>query len=268
MALAAGLALACPAAAQTGGNYCAVATGGSSAIRGPNYATAGAQAGCGSYQTSGADIGNTATATHRDPVNYTDQEAASAAFGADNGGHLTAGQTSARANLNDASLHAFAQSTTEATADTSAKWSDQLTFKNTTGTNQYFTISWQVDGPAALFNTPDFADGVAVSIFSISIQAQGGISDGSPSYTWINGNTNTINGSYNPFGSPTNSGRFAEDFMTIDLGRIDRLITSTFGVAPGTQLVDVRGELSLPARNASLNFGNTAALYFSSLPMG
>ena len=247
---------------------CAKAEAGAAAIRGPNYAGGLATAGCGAYTYVDAAAGNSATATHLDPVGYTHQQATATAFGGDAYGP-TASASTARSNLADASLHGTTTSFSNAFGTSYSSWSDTLTFTNATGVNQYFTIGWLVEGDV------DWAAGQGANVvanFSIGTGGQEGIQEGYLGYFSRNGETHDVNGGYNPFAwSPgfNQGGAFGASYVAYDLGGDSRLMTGVFGVAPGTHNVFVSGFLDLGSSfGADLDYGATGALRFAALPTG
>lgn len=248
-------ALAFLASADVAAAACARAV--ATANSGGSYGVAG----CGSLLQQSASPGGTASAAHNDPVGYTHPEVAAS---------LGGGVSSARANLADASLHGTATSTAIDFSNSKSEWSETLIFTNTTGVNQYLAIGWLVEGDVT------WAPGqgaTAISNFSISTRHQRGIQEGYLGYFSSNGDTYDINGAYNAFGwyptYPGQGGAFGAAYAGYDLGGDSRLMTSVFGIAPGTGIVDVAAFLDLSARSgASLNYGATGALLFGALPTG
>ena len=269
LAASAAVSLAALAAPSLASAACATASSAASAIRGPHYAGANTTAGCGAYTNSSISDGNTGTAVHLDPTNYTHQQTTAYAYGG-SGDTPTAASATSRANLADASLHGTTNSLNNALASSKASFSETLIFTNTTDVNQYLTIGWLVEGAA------DWTAGQSaqvISNFSIGTRGQEGIQEGYLGYFYSNGATYDINGAYNAFGwwpeYPGQGGLFGAAYKSYDLGGQSRLMTSVFGIAPGVHTVDITAFLELSSGfGGALDYGNTGALKFGALADG
>lgn len=258
-------ALALPGVASA---YCATASASTSAIRGPHYAGAIGTAGCGDYTYLNVNEGNVGTAVQQAP-GYTNPKATGVAYGG-SGETATYAEAMSEANLADASLHGTATSVSNALAFSNSSWSETLYFTNTTDVNQYLTIGWLVEG-SATWNEGSSAQ--VISNFTIGTRHQQGIQEGYLGYFYSNGSTYDINGAYNAFGwwpeYPGQGGLFGAAYEAYDLGGQSRLMTSVFGIAPGTHIVDITGFMNLDSRlGSSLDYSSTGALKFGAMPTG
>lgn len=258
-------ALALPGVASAA---CATASAQSAALLGSQYANAGGTAGCGSYTDLYSTPTSSSTAVQLAP-NYTNPKATANASGG-SGNTATSSYATSEANLADASLHGTTGSVSNAFSNSNSSWSDTLYFTNTTDTNQYLTIGWLVEGTAS------WAEGQGASVisnFTIGTRHQQGIQEGYLGYYYSNGSTYDINGAYNAFGwwpeYPGQGGLFGAAYEAYDLGGNSRLMTSVFGIAPGSHIVDVTGFMNLSnSFGASLDYGATGALRFGAMPTG
>ena len=263
VALAAGVGVGAQAWAQPNGTaYCVRTSAYATALRGPNYSTASAENGCGDYRTQSADPNNSSEAGFLDPTYLTAKYTRAQAGGYRNtadGPIATASFAGSSANLADATVRAFGNSTLGAQGSAFARWDDRLNFTNTTGVEQFIRVYWTVEGVASF--DPESVGGVS-SAFEISARNQSGSSNGGFYYGLSPQGqleTRTQNAAPN----------FESNFTVRDLGGVSREFSSLFGVGAGLSAVDILAQLSVDARQGSTaDFGNTGKFRFGALPDG